>query len=82
MLLKIARFALIVGLKLTGNDMKYNIKFTLGSKKMQMIIKAQSANEAEYLLRGKIKIDSIIEVESGKNLYDSDILEFLKGFKK
>ena len=62
--------------------MKYNIKFTLGSKKMQMIIKASSKEEAEYLLRGKLKIDSITEVGEDKKFYDSDIIEFLKGIKK
>lgn len=49
---------------------------------MQMIIKAQSASEAEYLLRGKLKIDSITEVGEYKKFYDTDILEFLKGIKK
>ena len=62
--------------------MKYNIKFSLGNKKMQMIIKAKSANEAEYLLRGKIKIESIEEVEPEPNYKTSDVIEFLKGFKK
>ena len=49
---------------------------------MQMIIKASSKEEAEYLLRGKLKIDSITEVGEDKKFYDSDIIEFLKGFKK
>lgn len=59
--------------------MKYNIKFTLGSKKMQMIIKASSKDEAEYLLRGKLKIEAVEEIIPDN---PKDIIDFLKGFKK
>lgn len=57
--------------------MKYNIKFTLGSKKMQMIL------ETEYPLKGKIKVLELEEIETEEeNPFNGDLLEFLKGFKK
>ena len=43
--------------------MKYQLYFELFSKKMQVVIEANTEQDAEYLLRGKIKVNKIVPVD-------------------
>lgn len=54
--------------------MEYTIWFTIFGKKLKTVIEANSEEEAEYKLRGKIKIDKI---ESRNEVVDF-LSEFLK----
>jgi len=46
--------------------MKYDIYFSIYGKKLKATIEASSQKEAEYLLRGKIKIEKIEESSEQK----------------
>lgn len=46
--------------------MKYTIYFSICGKKLKATIEASSQKEAEYLLRGKIKIEKIEESSEQK----------------
>ena len=43
--------------------MEYRLYFELCGKKMQVVIEAGSEQDAEYLLRGKIKVNKIVPVD-------------------
>ena len=43
-------------------DQKFNIKFTIYGKKMQTTLLASCEDDAKYLVRSRIKFDSIEEV--------------------
>ena len=43
--------------------MKYVVRFEIYGKKMECKIEANSEQDAEYLLRGKIKIHKIVKEE-------------------
>lgn len=45
---------------------KYTIWFRLCGKKMKTTIEAKSPDHAEYLLRGKLIIDKVREIEDTK----------------
>ena len=53
--------------------MEYTICFEIFDKKMKTTIEANSKEEAEYLLRGKIKICKVEE-----RFDDIDVLNFFK----
>lgn len=65
--------------------MKYLIYFELFGKKMKYIIEANNEQDAEYKLRGKIKIHNVREI--GQNDKENiDLPDFMKdvfnGFNK
>lgn len=57
--------------------MKYIIYFQFFNKKMKTTIKANSKEEAEYLLRGKIEV---LKVEEIKEWTDRDVFNFFNKF--
>jgi hypothetical protein len=61
--------------------MKYKILFRLYDKKMQAFIEANSTEQAEYKLRGKIIIDHISEVEPQKPEMPEIFKDIFGGFK-
>lgn len=48
--------------------MKYEVKFEIYGKKMKAYVEALSREDAEYLVRGKIKFHSIREQENEPSL--------------
>jgi len=63
--------------------MKYEVTFDVFGKKFRTKLEASSPQEAEYLIRGRIKFDSIVPLVS-KNEYDlpEGFEDIFKGFKK
>ena len=51
--------------------MKYLISFTLFEKEIKCTITGNSPEDAEYRLRGKLKINSVIEVDKERKKDDA-----------
>jgi len=54
--------------------MKYTIYFSIYGKKLKTTIEASSQKEAEYLLRGKIKIEKFVTIEESSEQKFDDMM--------